>query len=193
MTKHPALVRVPSTTERSVAVVAALLVLALVTYVDEVTGPTVGLDGLYILPTLVGSWYLGRRGGFFFAVLTTAAWSLVRLHGRDFPATGPGIHSWNALMELSVNGTIAYLLARAREQTYLAWAEYERAHRLPDVIPICAWCRKMRDAQEEWQTLEQFLSKETGVLLTHGICHDCAERVVRETHAEIGARRAATG
>jgi hypothetical protein len=170
---------------------ATALLLGAVLYIDYVTGPVVDLDFLYILPILSGGWYLGYAGGFVAAVATTATWSAMRIIGLGFIPLGAGVAVWNALMRFSVHWTVAYLLSRSRFETFAVRAALERSRRLPELIPICAWCRKMRDAHEEWQTLEQFLAKETDVRLTHGICQSCAERLRRESE-ELEARSPST-
>lgn len=44
---------------------------------------------------------------------------------------------------------------------------------LRGLIPICAQCRKVRDDQQYWQTIEAYLSRQTNLKLTHGICPAC--------------------
>jgi hypothetical protein len=148
-----------------------------VAYVDYVTGPNIDFEFLYLLPILLSGWYLGYSGAFVAVVSTTAVWSAMRVLGWGFRPVGTTVHAWNALMRLSVFWTTAYLLSRSRFETFATRAALERSRRLPPIIPICAWCRKMKSAHEEWQTLEEFLSKETDVRLTHGICQPCAERL----------------
>lgn len=48
---------------------------------------------------------------------------------------------------------------------------------LSELLPICAWCKRMRDDGGYWQQVEQFISQRTGAKITHGICPDC-----RDTH-----------
>lgn len=167
--------------------IVALLMIGAVVYIDEVTGPYVEVDLLYTFPVLLSGWYLGYIGSFAFAVAGMAAWLAVRVFGHGFPTVGLALNVWNAVMQFCVNWTVAYLLSRSRLQTYAARAALERARRLPEIIPICAWCRKMKGAHEQWQTIEQFLSKETDVRLTHGVCQSCAEQLLRESE-EIEAR-----
>lgn len=52
----------------------------------------------------------------------------------------------------------------------------KREIRMHELMPICAWCRKIRNDDNYWQTLEAFLS-ETGVKFTHGICAECYAKV----------------
>jgi PAS fold len=53
----------------------------------------------------------------------------------------------------------------------------EEVNTLRGMIPICAWCKKVRDDQGYWQQLEGFLSAHTQATFTHGMCTDCSRRV----------------
>jgi CheY-like chemotaxis protein len=44
---------------------------------------------------------------------------------------------------------------------------------LKKVIPICAWCAKIRNGQGEWQPLENYIKKKGGADLNNGICPEC--------------------
>ncbi|MBF0549880.1 MAG: PAS domain-containing protein [Deltaproteobacteria bacterium] len=41
---------------------------------------------------------------------------------------------------------------------------------LHDIIPICAKCKKLRDDQEYWQTVESYFKEYIGVDFSHGLC-----------------------
>lgn len=44
---------------------------------------------------------------------------------------------------------------------------------LQGIIPICAHCHKIRNDQQIWDRIEVYLSENTDVKLSHGICPDC--------------------
>ena len=48
------------------------------------------------------------------------------------------------------------------------------------LLPVCAWCRKIRDDRGYWSELEAYLREHADVDFTHGICPDCARRVCRQ-------------
>lgn len=48
---------------------------------------------------------------------------------------------------------------------------------LSDLLPICAWCKKIRDDQGYWQQVESYFSRRSGVRFTHGVCLDCASKL----------------
>jgi integral membrane sensor domain MASE1 len=47
---------------------------------------------------------------------------------------------------------------------------------LRGLIPLCAWCKKIRDDQGFWQGLEDYLRQHTEAQFTHGICPDCLQK-----------------
>ena len=42
---------------------------------------------------------------------------------------------------------------------------------LSGLLPVCAWCHRMRDDEGYWQDVESFLARHTEV--THSICPEC--------------------
>lgn len=61
------------------------------------------------------------------------------------------------------------LAARVRElQDALA-----QIHQLQDLLPICSYCKKIRDDGNYWRQVEGYLSAHTGVQFSHGICPEC--------------------
>ena len=51
---------------------------------------------------------------------------------------------------------------------------------LKDLIPICAYCRKIRNDGNYWQMVETYISEQTGSNFTHGICPDCSRELLAE-------------
>lgn len=47
---------------------------------------------------------------------------------------------------------------------------------LQDILPICSYCRKIRDDQEGWRLLEEYVSAHTDTQFSHGICPDCLKQ-----------------
>ena len=50
-----------------------------------------------------------------------------------------------------------------------------------DLVPICAWCQRVRNEQSSWEGLAGYVSRRLGVAWTHGICPECWIQVFRET------------
>ncbi|HLZ54521.1 MAG TPA: GAF domain-containing protein [Verrucomicrobiae bacterium] len=48
---------------------------------------------------------------------------------------------------------------------------------LQGLLPICAWCKRVRDDEGYWDQVEAYFHKSTGVDFTHGICPECLEKM----------------
>jgi PAS domain-containing protein len=57
--------------------------------------------------------------------------------------------------------------------------ERNRLEQLEQLLPVCAWCKKLRDDRGAWHELEAFVRQRTGATVTHGICPDCTTRMRR--------------
>ncbi len=42
-------------------------------------------------------------------------------------------------------------------------------------LPICSHCKKIRDDEEEWVPLEEYMLQHSEAVLSHGICPGCKE------------------
>lgn len=49
---------------------------------------------------------------------------------------------------------------------------------LSGLLPICASCKKIRNDEGYWQQVESYVAQHTGATFTHGICPDCARKVL---------------
>lgn len=52
--------------------------------------------------------------------------------------------------------------------------------RLQGLVPICAWCKNIRDDEDYWHRVEDYIAKHTEARFTHGICPECAEKIALE-------------
>ncbi len=47
---------------------------------------------------------------------------------------------------------------------------------LRGLLPICAWCHKVRDDHGYWDQLDQYVAAHTGTRFSHAICPDCEKK-----------------
>ncbi|MBX9622599.1 MAG: hypothetical protein K2X82_02180, partial [Gemmataceae bacterium] len=74
----------------------------------------------------------------------------------------------------------AALAARVRElEEALA-----QVKQLQALLPICAYCKKIRDDANYWQQVDSYLVNHSGIRFTHGICPDCLDREMRALDAD---------
>ncbi len=55
---------------------------------------------------------------------------------------------------------------------------------LGGLLPICAWCKKIRDDKGYYHQIETFIAKHSEAKFTHGICPECRARFDREAEAK---------
>jgi DNA-binding response OmpR family regulator len=70
---------------------------------------------------------------------------------------------------------IRYAIERQRLLRKLEEAQ-KRIDRLGRLLPICAWCKKVRNDQDYWQQVEEYLREQADINFTHGMCPDCHRR-----------------
>jgi DNA-binding response OmpR family regulator len=54
-----------------------------------------------------------------------------------------------------------------------------RVKQLQGLLPICSYCKKIRDDSNYWQKLESYLSDHSEAEFSHGICPECYEKIVK--------------
>ncbi|MCP3665200.1 MAG: response regulator [Gammaproteobacteria bacterium] len=47
---------------------------------------------------------------------------------------------------------------------------------LREILPICSWCKQIRDDQGFWSQLEAYFYRNSEVKFSHGICPDCMKK-----------------
>ena len=52
----------------------------------------------------------------------------------------------------------------------------ERVRTLEGILPMCAYCRRIRDERGAYQSLEDFVSDKTPAQFSHGVCPECAHK-----------------
>ncbi|MGA2788640.1 MAG: GAF domain-containing protein [Verrucomicrobiota bacterium] len=63
----------------------------------------------------------------------------------------------------------------------------DQVKKLQELLPICAWCKRIRDDKGYWDQIEAYFHKYTGTDFTHGICPECLEKA----HADWESKRSA--
>jgi GAF domain-containing protein len=61
-------------------------------------------------------------------------------------------------------------LRLARRQLQL---KLDEINTLSNLLPMCAWCRKVRDDKGYWDDVTAFFTKRENIRWTHGVCPDC--------------------
>ena len=59
---------------------------------------------------------------------------------------------------------------------------YKRIRLLEGFIPICANCKKIKNTEDQWEQIEQYITKHSLAQFSHGICPDCARELYPELY-----------
>ena len=54
-----------------------------------------------------------------------------------------------------------------------------RVKQLQGLLPICSYCKKVRDDRNYWQQVEGYIEGHSDARFTHGICPECREKYVQ--------------
>ena len=76
-----------------------------------------------------------------------------------------------SLLSLLLGGS-ADAIATLRETAELK----SEINTLSGLLPVCAWCKKVRDDRGYWEQLETYISHRTDASFTHGICPECQKQ-----------------
>jgi hypothetical protein len=92
----------------------------------------------------------------------------------------PAWHQTPWFAALPAVALLGFLLLRARAHRR---REAELSARVADalaqvkvlsgMLPICAWCKKIRDDEGAWHPLEAYVSERSQAEFSHGMCPDC--------------------
>jgi DNA-binding response OmpR family regulator len=66
--------------------------------------------------------------------------------------------------------------------TRVAELEVALAHvqRLQGLLPICSYCKKVRNETNYWEQVDSYLASHSDIKLTHGICPQCMETMMKQ-------------
>jgi CheY-like chemotaxis protein len=63
-----------------------------------------------------------------------------------------------------------------------------RVKTLQGLLPICSYCKKIRDDGNYWKQVEGYIEEHADVSFSHGICPDCYTSIVEPQLADLEAQ-----
>lgn len=160
-----------------------VLVLGLI---DWLTGHELNFFVFYFLPVAVAAWFLGLRYAIALSILSALTWYVANdLGGHRSSAHFYAL--WNTGIRLTaflaIGCTVAHLrtlLDREREASTALRQIMSEIKVLEGILPICAQCKKIRNANGDWEQMEAYISGHSETRFSHGYCPECAARVREE-------------
>ena len=52
----------------------------------------------------------------------------------------------------------------------------QRVRALEGLLPICSFCKSIRDEKQVWVRFEEYLAQHSDAIVSHGLCPDCAKK-----------------
>lgn len=100
---------------------------------------------------------------------------LTSMAGRD---------NYNTAMDAGVDDFMTKPFERDLIYTRIRVAErilslQQEISTLSGLLPICSYCKKIRDDNKYWQRVESYLEKISDVKFSHGVCPDCYESKIK--------------
>jgi len=164
-------------------VFAAVVLLALIGYVDHIAPAEVAFLLFYLVPIFLITWKFEKPWGYFAGVASAIVWAIGEYSGSHAKAWVAG---WNLVFEVGLFLLFAGLIGSLHEHLFIqrtlnrrleeAMAEVKQ---LSGLLPICAWCKKIRDDKGQWHQMEEYILTHADVDFTHSICPDCREKARR--------------
>jgi predicted ester cyclase len=59
--------------------------------------------------------------------------------------------------------------------SYLFWQLLEEIKTLREILPLCSFCKKIRDDKGYWEQVDVYLHKYSEADISHSVCPDCAK------------------
>ncbi len=143
-----------------------------------------GVDGLELCQRLRGP---ERRVPVYLILLTSRSAHEDIVAGLEAGADDYVVkpfHEAELRARLQVGVRVVQLQASLADRVRDLEAALSRVKQLQGLLPICSYCKKIRDDRNYWQQVEQYLGERTEARFTHGICPTCYERYVASQRAE---------
>jgi hypothetical protein len=147
--------------------IALMLVIA-----DFFSGPFIQFPITFLIPVALASWYNGRWWGLGFAVVLPLIRFSFNITVWTVPWTAVEA-GFNALIRIVVLSSFALIVDRTATQTKLLSKQVKL---LEGLLPICSFCKKIRDENNEWKLVERYIMERTSATFTHGVCPECQQK-----------------
>lgn len=70
-------------------------------------------------------------------------------------------------------GSCVDISDRVEAQNQIKAAQEAEVQMLQNLLPVCAWCNKVREDSGYWKQIESYVAAHSALRFTHGICPEC--------------------
>ncbi|MDP1569149.1 MAG: response regulator [Vicinamibacterales bacterium] len=94
------------------------------------------------------------------------------------------------LARVQVGARVVHLQHALADRVARLEEALRNVQQLQGLLPICSYCKRIRDDRNYWQQVESYITHHADVQFSHSCCPDCYERVVKP---ELDALEASDG
>ena len=151
----------------------------IVAVLDYYTVNDLNVAVLYVAPIALASWKLGKREALFVAAFSAVIWfvqhALILRQATDLMIPFLNMLGFLGFFVMVVLILSALRKAFAAQQQLIGELQdaLGKVKTLSGLLPICSWCKKVRDDQGYWTAVEAYIQKYSQAEVTHGICPEC--------------------
>ena len=137
---------------------------------DELLGPLYEMNLPHILAALQGDVQVFERriqlpGDGFRDSITTYTPDII-----DGQVLGFSVHAADVSLLREREAELERLICEKEEML-------AQVKELTGLLPVCAWCKKIRDDEGYWSQLEHYVLCHTNARFSHGICPECVNKL----------------
>lgn len=134
---------------------------------DFLSGPDIRFTILYVVPVALAAWKWNISP----ALLLAFSMPLFRLGFA---------YEWNGRLAVSaaaINTAIQWLTLIGIALLIARISSLQRRVRvLEGILPICCFCKKIRDPEQNWEAIEVYISNRSDAQFSHTYCPTCARQ-----------------
>jgi len=149
--------------------------------IDTVTGDDFEMFVFYFIPIVLAAWYAGHRWSIAISLISAATWCVSDIY-TSVPYSyiwGP----WDAIVRLISFLVLAMALSKIKDYQFKLQAVNQQLtdamaqiKQLTGIVPMCSFCRKIRDEKQHWIPLEQYITDHSEAQVSHGLCPSCYKK-----------------
>ena len=137
---------------------------------DLLSGAFIMLTILFVVPVSLSAWFCSARFALGISILLTIGRVVIAaIVKHPFPLS---YIIANALINLAVLCLMTLIASRASEASALR----ARVRVLEGILPICAFCKSIRDDKGNWIKMESYIANRSEAKFSHGVCPTCGQK-----------------
>jgi len=153
----------------------SILLALIILYLDYITGPAIQFPVLFIIPVILITCYNDLWWGLFLSVLLPVVSIYYVFLWNE--STRVIFIIINLIIRVIIFIFITFLINIVKKQKREL---SERINNLESFLPICSFCKKIRDEKNHWHNIESYISGKTSTEFSHSICPDCAKKYYKD-------------